>query len=122
MIRIGKKIRLLEWGEGTNTTNQVWNIIGEGSITRHTMRDGLTTLSISLDSSIQRKSDRARPEIKLAQQGEGMAGGSGDRWGEVALGYLRATEDGGRMAVVEILTATKIDTRKNPDTTPTAPH
>lgn len=116
MIRTGKKIQLLEWGEGTNTTNQIWTKIGEGRITRHTMRDGLTTLHISLDSAIARKSDKARPDIKLAQQGEGMAGGSGDRWGEVASGYLTAVEDGGRVAVVEILTATKIDTRKDPAT------
>ena len=114
MIRIAKRIRLLEWGKGTNTLNQVWTTVGEGRITRHTMKDGLTTLVISLDNEIKRAEDRARPQVKLAQPGEGMAGGSGDRWGEVALGYLTNVE-GGRTATVEIFTATKIDKRAEID-------
>lgn len=111
MIRTAKRVRLLEWGEGTNTLNQVWTIIGEGRITRHSMKDGLTTLQITLDQALVRKTEDPAPKLKLAQQGEGMAGGS-DRWGEVALGYLRNVQDGGRTVVVEILTATKLDTRR----------
>jgi hypothetical protein len=111
MIRTAKKIQLLEWGIGTNTLNQIWSIVGEGKITRHTMKDGLTTLQITLDQPIVRKSEEASPRVKLTQQGEGMAGGS-DRWGEVALGYLRTVQDGGRTVIVEILTATKLDTTR----------
>jgi len=112
MIRLAKRIRILEWGEGTNTLNQVWTPVGEGRITAHTMKNGLTTLEISMDQALTRKSDAANPHVKLAQPGEGMTGGADGRWGEVAMGTLRRVENGGRSVVVEIMVATKIDKRK----------
>jgi hypothetical protein len=111
MIRTYKPIQLLEWGKGTNTLNQVWTVIGEGKITDDKMRDGLTTLEITLDKPISRESDSLGTELKLTQQGEGMAGGS-NRWGEVAVAYLTAVQDGGRRVIVEIRTAAKVDRNK----------
>lgn len=110
MIRTAKKVQLLEWGEGTNTLNQVWSIVGTGKITRHSVKKGEATLQITLDAPIQRKTDKANPILKLAQQGEGMAGGS-DRWGEVASGVLQSVEGGGRVITVQVTGATKLDTR-----------
>jgi hypothetical protein len=112
MIRLAKKVQILEWGEGTNTLNQVWSPIGTGKISRHVMKDGIATVTISLDSPIQRKTDNPNALLKLAQQGEGMAGGS-DRWGEVASAILKSVQDGGRAVTVEIQGATKFDTRRN---------
>jgi hypothetical protein len=110
MIRVAKPLQLLEWGEGTNTLNQVWRVAGEGKITRHVVRDGKTTLIVELKAPLDKKNDKDK-QLKLAQPGEGMTGGS-DRWGEVALGELAALEQGGRVVTVQIRTATKIDARK----------
>lgn len=107
MIRLTKPVRLLEWGQGTNTTNQVWTPVGEGTIKDYTMKDGLTTLIIELNAPITKRNE-ANDELKIAQLGEGMAGAS-TRWGEVGLGHLRAVEQGGRLVRVQITTATKID-------------
>ena len=30
MIRLGKPVQILQWGEGTNTTNQRWQEIAKG--------------------------------------------------------------------------------------------
>lgn len=112
MIRIAKPIRLLEWGEGTNTLNQVWRVCGEGTISKHDMKNGMTTLVISLKSALDKNNDKSNL-LKLAQQGEGMTGGTPDRYGEVATAELKSVEQGGRVVTVQIRTATKIDTRKD---------
>lgn len=110
MIRVAKPIRLLEWGQGTNTTNQIWSVAGEGRIVRHVMRNGLTTLQVELSAPLN-KQNPDNKQIKLAQEGEGMTGAS-QRWGEVAMANLTSVEQGGRVVVLEIPTATKIDKRK----------
>lgn len=110
MIRTAKPIQLLEWGEGTNTLNQVWTVMGEGRITKPTMKNGLTTLRIELKAPLSKK-NKDNNQVKLTQVGEGMTGAS-NRWGEVGMGTLKAVEEGGRVVVVEIGTATKIDKRK----------
>lgn len=110
MIRIAKPIQLLEWGEGTNTLNQVWTVVGQGRIAKHSMKDGLTTLQVQLDQPLQRKNPE-NPQFKLTQVGEGMTGGS-QRWGEVGMAYVKSVGDGGQSVVLEIRTATKLDTRK----------
>lgn len=111
MIRVRKPIQLLEWGLGTNTTNQIWTVSGQGRITKHEMRNGLTTLVVDLDGAFDKKNPDDR-SIKLTQQGEGMTGNS-DRWGEVGTGVVKSVENGGRRVLVEIATATKIDNRKH---------
>lgn len=110
MIRIAKPIRLYEWGDGTNTLNQVWTADGDGRIVKHKVTDGKTHLVIELNAPLVKKNDKSNL-IKLAQQGEGMTGAS-DRWGEVAMGTLKTIEQSGRVVTVEITTATKLDTRK----------
>ena len=111
MIRERKPVRLLEWGEGTNTLNQVWSVAGEGKIVKKQMKDGVTTLVIQLNGPLDKKNGKDN-SIKLAQVSEGMSSHS-SRWGEVAIGTLKAVEQGGRTVQVEILTATKIDSRKH---------
>jgi hypothetical protein len=109
MIRIRKPVRLLEWGEGTNTTNQVWTAIGEGRIVRKQGNAGLTTLTIEMSSPVEKK-NRQDNSIKIAQEGEGMAANS-KRWGEVAMGFLKSVD--GKTVSIEIPTATKFDTRRS---------
>jgi hypothetical protein len=109
MIRIRKPVRLMEWGEGTNTTNQVWTVVGEGNIVKYGRAEGVTTLVISTNGFS--KKNTKDNSLKLAQQGEGMTGNS-KYWGEVAMGVLKKVEDGGRTVVVEISAATKLDTRR----------
>lgn len=109
MIRKWKPIRLLEWGEGTNTTNQIWSVAGEGRIARYEMRNGLTTIYIDLNGAFNKKNSKDN-SLKLAQPGEGMTANS-ERWGEVGMGVVKAVEDGGRRVLVEIPTAIKIDNR-----------
>jgi hypothetical protein len=111
MIRVRKPIQLLEWGIGTNTTNQIWSIAGQGRISSYKMKDGLTTLFVDLEKAFDKKNQQDN-SLKLTQPGEGMTGNS-DRWGEVAMGVVKAVENGGRRVIVEIFTATKVDNRKH---------
>ncbi len=107
MIRLNKPVKLYEWGEGTNTVNQVWRELGEGKIVSSTHKDLVTTLTVELGSAFAKGNPRDNA-IKLAQQGEGMTARS-DKWGEVAIGRLKSVEGGsGRSIVIEIPVATKI--------------
>src|SRR5262245_26755518 len=105
MIRLSKPVKLYEWGEGTNTVNQVWRELGQGKIVSSKRKDLVTTLTVELGSAFNKGNARDNA-IKLAQQGEGMTARS-DKWGEVAIGRLKSVE-GGRSIVIEIPVATKI--------------
>jgi len=108
MIRLNKPVKLYEWGEGTNTVNQVWRELGEGRITSSKRKDLITTLEVELASSFAKSNPRDNA-IKLAQKGEGMTARS-DKWGEVAIGRLKSVNSGGGKSVVaiEIPVATKL--------------
>jgi hypothetical protein len=110
MIRTRKAVRLLEWGEGTNTTNQIWTVSGEGKIVRQTKVGSLWTVWVEMSAAFSKKNTKDNT-IKLAQLGEGMAANS-ERWGEVAVGVLKSVENGGRTVQIEIPTAAKFDTRR----------
>jgi hypothetical protein len=47
-IRLRKPVRLLEWGTGTNTTNQKWEQCGEGKIQSCKRKDGVTTMVVEM--------------------------------------------------------------------------
>ncbi len=108
MIRPNKPVKLLEWGEGTVTLNQVWNEIGQGTIASVREKDGLTTLTIVMTGEFK-KQNAKDDSIKVTQLGEGLTARS-QSWGEVAIGKLRATDSGrGRTIVcIEVETATKV--------------
>jgi hypothetical protein len=110
MIRTRKPVQLLEWGEGTNTTNQIWTVIGEGRIVKNVTKRGLTTVIVETNAPVTKKNSKDNA-IKLCQVGEGMTMNS-NRWGEVAVGVLKAVEGGGKTISIEISTATKFDTRR----------
>jgi len=101
MIRLGKPVRLLEWGEGTNTKNQIWETIGEGVLHNKLKRfKGLTTLIIEVNGTVTKKNEKDN-HIKIAQPGEGMVPHK-DNWGEVAMGTLKSIEKQNGKTVVEI--------------------
>jgi len=109
MIRIGKPVQLLEWGEGTNTTNQIWIEMGKGNLrTKPKVYAGTTVLTVEVNGAFEKKNQKD-DSVKVMQQGEGMTPGS-ERWGEVALGKLKSVEkEGGKTLVnIEIKTAIKI--------------
>lgn len=99
----------MEWGKGTNTTNQIWTEIGEGRFTARSTKDGLTTLTIETNAPLQRKNNEDNT-VKLTQQSEGMAACS-ERWGEVAFGHIKSVS--GTTVVIEIPYATKISGAAN---------
>ena len=91
MIRLSKPVKLLEWGEGTNTTNQRWIEMGKGNIVgKPKVIDGITTIVIQLDKNAT-KSNPNDDSIKVVQTGEGMTPSS-DEWGEVAFGRLKSMD------------------------------
>lgn len=109
MIRLGKPVRLLEWGVGTNTTNQRWEPIGEGTLRSKPKRtEGITTLEIEVNGALKRQNP-ADDAIKVMQPGEGMTSNTA-RWGEVAMGRLSRIEiEGGKTIVyIEVKAATKV--------------
>jgi hypothetical protein len=108
MIRLHKPVKLMEWGTGTNTTNQVWSESGKGRIVRNTVVNGLTRLDIEIEGQFEKKNARDT-SIKLAQESEGMAAQS-KFWGEVAMGDLSAvgSEGGKTVVTIAIAAATKI--------------
>lgn len=99
----------MEWGKGTNTTNQIWTDIGEGNFISRSVKDGITTLTIQTNAPLQRHNNEDN-SVKLCQQGEGMAACS-DHWGEVALGQIKSVS--GTTVVIEIPYATKISGAAN---------
>ncbi len=100
----------MEWGEGTNTLNQVWSELAEGKFVKRTMIDGVTTLTIQAKSSVSRKNSK-NDTVKLAQLGEGMSANS-ERWGEVAVGQVKSVS--GDQLVIELPYATKISGAAGP--------
>ncbi len=108
MIRPNKPVKLLEWGAGTNTLNQVWNELAEGDILSAKRQDGVMTMVVQVKGAVGKKNP-ADDAIKVAQKGEGMTSHS-DKWGEVAMGRLKAIEAlaGKTIVQVEIEAATKV--------------
>ena len=104
MIRLNKPVKLLEWGEGTNTLNQNWHIIGEGKIEQAKQKDGATTLTVTMSGPFNKK-NKEDNAIKVVQEGEGMTTHS-TNWGEVAVGTLESV-DGARVSI-HIATAAKL--------------
>ena len=109
MIRLGKPVRILEWGEGTNTINQTWTTIGEGVLHNKPKRyAGPTILIVEVEGSVVKKNEKSK-EIKVMQPGEGMSHAPG-YWGEVAMGSLKSInkENGKTLVEIEIDNATKM--------------
>jgi len=106
MIRLGKPVKLLEWGVGTNTTNQRWIEFGSGNIVgKPKCVDGITTLIVELDKAGE-KSNPADDSIKVAQCGECMTPLDEKAWGEVAFGRLKSID--GKTVEVEVKVAVKV--------------
>ncbi len=109
MIRLGKPVKLLEWGVGTTTLNQRWIDLGKGSLrAKPKVMAGTTVLAIELDGALKKQNEKD-DWIKLLQPGEGMAPVS-ENWGEVAMGRLKSVENekGKNVAYIEIKTAIKV--------------
>ena len=109
MIRFNKTVKILEWGLGTNTTNQRWDEIGEGNFVSRSVKDGITTLTIETKGNVVRKNENDN-SVKLCQLSEGMASCS-DRWGEVAIGHIKSVS--GKTVVVDVSQAVKISGAAN---------
>lgn len=106
MIRLGKPVKLLEWGVGTNTTNQRWIEMGKGEIVgKPKTVDGITTIVVRLDKSAS-KSNPGDDTIKVAQPGESMTPLDKEAWGEVAFGRIKSMS--GSTVEVEVKVATKV--------------
>lgn len=108
MIRLGKPVQILQWGEGTNTTNQRWQEIGKGRFaSKPKTVQGVTSILIEVDGSINKLHDK-NSDVKLMQQSEGMVAHS-TKWGEVAMGTLKgvSNESGRTIATIEVHAATK---------------
>jgi hypothetical protein len=101
MIRLSKPVQVLEWGTGTNTTNQNWTEIAKGRFFgRPKTKLGVTTLVVEVEGSLDRKNDK-NEFVKVMQQGEGMTPHS-DRWGEVAMGSITSIKNEAGKTVLEI--------------------
>jgi hypothetical protein len=107
MIRLSKPVKLLEWGEGTNTTNQRWIEMGTGSIVgKPKTVSGITTVVVQLTTSDVKKTNAADDTIKIAQVGEAMTPLSQSSWGEVGYGRLKSIS--GSNVEVELKVAVKV--------------
>lgn len=113
MIKLSKPVQLLQWGEGTNTTNQRWIEVGKGRIAGNPRRqDGVTDVVIVLDGSLSKiDAKRETDFVKIMQQGEGMTPRAA-RWGEVAMGTLKSVSSSGGQTLVTI--AVKAATKVGP--------
>ena len=101
MIRLGKPVRLLEWGEGTTTKNQTWETIGQGVLHNESKYSaGPTTLIVEVEGPVKKKNDKDK-NIKVLQPGEGMVP-IDDNWGEVAMGTLKSIENQNGKTIVKI--------------------
>jgi hypothetical protein len=108
MIRLGKPVQVLEWGVGTNTTNQRWTEIAKGRfVSKPKLVDGLTVVQIEVEGSVTRH-DSGNDFVKLMQQGEGTVPAS-QTWGEVAMGTIGplVNQSGKTVIEVKIKAATK---------------
>jgi len=123
MIRLGKPVQLLEWGQGTNTTNQVWTKFAEGTIEYkpqwwnlwrillnilttgypdgqpHCV-DGITDVVVAIEGKLHKRNSND-DVVKIMQQGEGMTPAS-QKWGEVAMGTLSNIEETGGKTLLHI--------------------
>jgi len=109
MIRIGKPVKLLEWGEGTTTLNQRWIDLCSGDLrTKPKVMAGTVLLAVELRGDLKKQNEKD-DWIKVCQPCEGMTP-TPDKWGEVALGRLKSIEQEGgkKVAYIEIKTAIKI--------------
>lgn len=101
MIRLGKEVQLYEWGEGTNTLNQIWTPIGKGPLRAKAKRKmGVTLISVEVEGSVTKKNDK-NGDIKIMQQGESMTPTS-QKWGEVAMGKIKGITKEGSKSIVEL--------------------
>lgn len=101
MIRLGKPVQLLEWGQGISTTTQVWTVFAEGTIEgKPRCVDGVTDVIIAINGKFDKKNG-GDDHVKIAQQGEGMTPAS-QKWGEVAMGTLSKVDEGGGKTTVTI--------------------
>lgn len=101
MIRLGKPVQLLEWGQGTNTTNQIWTVFAEGSIEgKPRCTDGVTNVVVAINGKFDKKNG-SDDYVKIMQQGEGMTPAS-QKWGEVAMGTLSKIDSGSGKTLVHI--------------------
>jgi hypothetical protein len=115
MIRTNKPVKLLEWGQGTNTTNQRWQEVADGEILSINKKDGNTLMLVEIKGRLV-KQNPSDDNIKVAQLGEGMTplaerwGEIAPRWGEIAMGRIRSVEDRSIKSIItiEIPTATKV--------------
>src|SRR5947207_8252629 len=115
MIRLRKPVKLLEWGQGTNTTNQRWEEMANGKILVAKREHGVMNMQVEIDGAFTKKNPKD-DSVKVAQLGEGMAphaekwGTITDRWGEVAMGKIKNVDSSGSKSVVhiEITAATKV--------------
>ncbi len=113
MIRLGKEVRLLEWGEGTNTLNQIWSEFARGVLQAKAKRKmGSTLITVEVSGSVQKKNPKDQ-HIKIMQVDEVMtppAGSMKPKWGEVAMATLKDVKSEGQKTLVnlEIDTAIKI--------------
>jgi hypothetical protein len=110
MIRFNKAVKIMEWGEGTNSTNQRWEEIAEGTFKTREFKDGITILTIQTKNNVAPKNQKDNT-VKLCQQGEGTTANS-EFWGEVASGNV--TSITGNLVVVEISQCVKISGAANP--------
>ncbi len=109
MIRLGKQVQLLEWGEGTTTLNQNWRPLGVGVLrAKPKIKMGATLVTVEVDGAVKKENSKD-DSIKVMQKGEGMTPGS-DVWGEVAMGRLKSLEmqNGKTIVEIEIKTAMKV--------------
>jgi hypothetical protein len=115
-MRLGKPVQLFEWGVGTNTTNQIWILAGQGELhAKPKYKAGVTEVGVKIKGSFNKTNDKD-DSIKIMQQAEGMTPASkeapklANMWGEVAMARLKSVEkEGGEtMVYLEIKTAIKI--------------
>jgi hypothetical protein len=114
MIRVNRPVKLLEWGEGTNTTNQCWSEVADGKIVSINKKDGNTLMIVEIKGRLSKQNPKD-DNIKIAQLGEGMAplaerwGKIPPSWGEIAMGRIRSVDDRSIKSIItiEIPTATK---------------
>jgi len=102
-------VQVLEWGTGTNTTNQNWTEIAKGRFFGKPKRKlGVTTLVVEVEGSLHRQNQN-NEFVKVMQQGEGMTPHS-ERWGEVAMGSITSvkSEAGKTVLEISVTAATKL--------------
>lgn len=109
MLKRHQPVKLYEWGQGTNTVNQVWNEIAEGSLDDARRRaDGVTEVKVSIEGAFK-KTNPNDDSIKLTQRNSNLTPAS-EAWGEAAVARLVSFESKGSTSFVklEVHTATKV--------------